>query len=361
MYLRYNEEEDQLRSSTRSAIKRSIDATVDEGRAAVGWRELINGGLIVAALPNNRGGGGWQAACLIAEELGRAAAVTPFAGSVGIVFQSLNHSRPRLLDSIVEGAARISPAVYGAHGEPGEDLPIAQEMPGQFILNGRTTFVQDADQCDSFLVHSRVSRADEDLILLVPSDAPGVSIDRRATSGGDTQWDVGLDRVLVDDSSVLSRGSDARSALLYGFAGARLLQAAYMVGQADKVSELAADHVRTRRQFGRPLSSFQAVQHSLADLLIARQGSRRLVQYISWLADASGIQPALCAEAKLHATRTVRMATRQAHELHGGLGAVDDHEVSIHHRRAVEVSLLFGSAYELRDTALVSLDHWPEL
>jgi len=178
-------------------------------------------------------------------------------------------------------------------------------------------------------------------IVAVDAAADGVTVEASETLGGAPSGSVSFHD--VEPRAILFTGAAATDALHDAWATVLLLQAGYLAGAAQRLLDLSCDHVLNRKQFGVPIGTFQAVQHHLANSKIALDSSQLMVSHTAWLglhADRLG----LAAETKAWAAETAVDLARWSHELHGGVGVVDDHEVSLLSRRIIAEATAYGSA-----------------
>jgi alkylation response protein AidB-like acyl-CoA dehydrogenase len=179
--------------------------------------------------------------------------------------------------------------------------------------------------------------------LLVEHDAPGVTITPQASSGHDRQCRVRFDDVPVDAHGLI-HDSDGRLA-----SEAMLLEAAYLVGLATETHSLTVRHAKERVQFGRPIGSFQAIQHKVADMTTDLETARLLVRFAATRLD-QGHGTAEAAYAKLWTSEAVQRVVREAHQIHGGVGFIIEHPLHRYFRRAKTGELMWGAPEELIDT-----------
>jgi alkylation response protein AidB-like acyl-CoA dehydrogenase len=144
--------------------------------------------------------------------------------------------------------------------------------------------------------------------------------------------------------------ADADAALARVLDEARVALAAEMGGGAARVLEMTVEHARTRRQFDRPIGSFQAVQHACADMLVGVECARIAALGAAWAADHAAPEAALeAAVAKATASDAYRAVTTKAIQLHGGIGFTWEHDCHLYYRRATASAAAFGDATFCRE------------
>jgi alkylation response protein AidB-like acyl-CoA dehydrogenase len=218
---------------------------------------------------------------------------------------------------------------------------VARRDGAGWRLTGRLPFVADAVSSELMLVAANVEGTDSIGVVLVATGVPGWSSVAVSTIAGDRRSMVALDDVAVDSGWIVEAASDR----LADFARlAVALQCMEMVGGASAVLDRTVAHVRERVQFGRPIGSFQAVQHLVADLRIEFDGATLAAYQALWL-HAEG-EPAVrqTAIAKLQCSRTFKNATLTAHQLHGGMGYVRETDLHLWSEQAKLLEVLGGTA-----------------
>lgn len=326
---------DELRSTARRFLRartgvqelRALEAGPGHDRAT--WGAMVELGWPGLGVRPELGGSGGTLAdvAIVAGELGRAA----WPGPLLATWQALEVLAAAGQDEIVAAVLRRGdPLALVAPTEPGTGVALADG------LRGPATVVEWATEETSLVVVADDPADDvTTLVVVLAPGTPGVSVrparsldnervglvafDGVPTAGAPT---TAVDRVAVE--AALDRG--------------RLLRAAVMVGGAEAVLGLTTEHVLTRHQFGRPLAAFQAVRHLAADVAIAVDGARLLVE------DAARTEhPGLVAAAVHVAGRAYVQAVVSAAQLHGGVGVTDEHVLPQHFRRAEAMRLRCGS------------------
>jgi alkylation response protein AidB-like acyl-CoA dehydrogenase len=318
------------------------------------WRLLASGGWLGLEIAEELDGGGatFAEVAVIAEELGRAAARSPYLGAVVLGAGTLNllepgHGRDELLGQIASGT--VVPAAVLASGDDtaAEQPPFRIEQSASGLrLHGRAAFAPDA---------AGVSR-----LLLLAADPRGVPVvvDATPTMRGlgctvqpvlDATRSLGLvtaDAAELTEASVWRFSGDPQAA-----AGRLLDRAAAAVacdslGLSEAMLEQTVSYARVREQFGRPIGSFQAVKHACADMLVQVRMSRQLVgEAVQRLADGGDDAAAAVAAsmAKSYACAAAVEVAGKAMQLHGGIGYTWESGLHVYLKRAVLNRALFGS------------------
>ncbi|MER7186744.1 acyl-CoA dehydrogenase family protein, partial [Streptomyces hyaluromycini] len=218
---------------------------------------------------------------------------------------------------------------------------------GRWRLYGEADQVLDGHRAGLLLVpaHAGGYARSRVLLFLVAGDTAGVVRTRR--TGLDATRSQG--RIQLRDVQAELLGSDEDTDVRAALAGlgdfAAAVLAAEAVGAADRALERTVEYVKQREQFGRPIGSFQAVKHRLADVYVAVRAARSAAYYAAW-ATVHGEQVGGLALAQ--ALEALRAAAGEGIQLHGGIGFTWEHEAHLYFKRAAGDELLFGPGHRLR-------------
>lgn len=284
------------------------------------WARLGDSGLLGLALPEavDGGGLGLTEACVVAEETGRAAArvpVVPVLAALQTIATTSGDRHTNLLRSAAAGSAIVVPALaeHGI-GDPLQPSVRAARAGDGWSLSGSRLAVGWAREA-SHLVVSATAEDGEPVLALVAVPGPGITMYDEVVSSHEPHATVQLDGVRVAD--VLAVGREQLEAAV---TRATLLQCAHAVGVAEQALALAASHVSTREQFGKPLAAFQAVTCRVADMWIDVEAMRLTLQQAVWRVDEGLPAAEQSATAAFWAAEGVQRVTSSAVHLHGGLG-----------------------------------------
>ncbi|WAP57707.1 acyl-CoA dehydrogenase family protein [Streptomyces sp. S465] len=414
----FTEEQDEIRRTLRELLRERCGP--EEVKAAVHtapgydealWRRLARTlGLPGLALPTAYGGVGCGVTelALACEETGRVLLPSPFLATAVfaaplIAALGTEAQRAELLPRIAEGTLTAALAV------PGRALPEALGLTGArdgawagggraggvqarpdtgggagWRLYGQMEQVLGGHSAELLLVAARAGgyTRGRTLLFRVPAGADGLvrtrltALDATRPQARIQLRDVPAELLGVDDGGSGDEVADVLTEV--GTAAAAVL-AAEAVGAADAVLARTVGYVRTREQFGRPIGSFQAVKHRLADVYVAVQAARSAAYYAAWAAAQGGVDATDTADtadatdtaAAVDATDTAaaveagvagglalaqaldaqRRAAAEAVQLHGGIGFTWEHEVHLYVKRAASDELLFGPVHRLRARA----------
>lgn len=377
----FTAEQDGIRRTLRDVLTRhagpaesAAAARTPEGYDTELWGRLAGRlGLAGLALPADFGGAGCTLTelALACEETGRVLLPSPLLATAGLaapLITALGSPEqraallPRIADSSLTCALAVPGSLADALGLTGDNAAgewagggraggiQARRTGDGWTLYGEAPQVLDGHSARLLLVaaHTGGFPRSRSLLFQVEADAPGLTR-TRLTALDETRPQA---RLQLRDCPALLLGGDAAAddraavpaALATTGSGAAVLLAAEATGAAAGALSRTLEHVRAREQFGRPIGSFQAVKHRLADLYVRVQAARSAAYYAAWDRAAG---PLALAQA-LEALRTV---AGEAIQLHGGIGFTWEHEAHLYFKRAAADELLLGPVHRLRDAA----------
>ncbi|GAA4891506.1 acyl-CoA dehydrogenase family protein [Streptomonospora salina] len=356
--LLYSEVEEELRASVRSLLEdksppESVLARVEDDRVAdtALWKELAEIGVAGLPVPEERGGAGasLRESAVVAEELGRSVAPVPFMGSAVLATTALLECGDAAAQDVeaLAGGASTGTLAVGFARMPGSGFPDTVRESGG-TLHGSVGGVVDALTADLLIVPA-VDEQGPGLYVVAASDAavtPVVSLDLTRPVA-----DVALDGAV---GRRIATGADAERAVRRALVTGAALLSAEQLGVAQWALDATVDYAKTRTQFGRPIGSFQAVKHRLADLWISVSQARAVVRSAaSAAADLRepGAGAAEAEEAEINASlaqafvsATAVTAAEEALQLHGGVGFTWEHPLHLFLKRAKSDALALGTA-----------------
>jgi alkylation response protein AidB-like acyl-CoA dehydrogenase len=350
-----------LRESATDFVSGSIDTRKlrDRRRTLPGYdtglcRQAAELGWFGILVPEARGGLGLGVGemAVIAEELGRGLLGDPIVATA-FAARLLQHGanealNERLLPSVVDGSAL--PCVAWQEGVGGIDVAAtattARAAGDGFVLDGGKRFVAGAAGACGFIVTARA--ADGIGLFWVGADAEGVSVHHEWRADETPAGVVTLAGVRVARSDVVaSPGDAALGAFERAFDEAAVLAGAEMLGVAEAAFAMALGYMRTRVQFGKPIGSFQALQHKAADLYVQQELTRAVLDEAIRKLDAGvpDVERAkVASRCKARASDAGLRITREAIQLHGAIGFTDEYDVGLYLKRALVLSGWLGNA-----------------
>jgi alkylation response protein AidB-like acyl-CoA dehydrogenase len=233
--------------------------------------------------------------------------------------------------------------VIPAFQEPSAGLDLADTVlsatatDGQWRLTGRKSFVPGASTCEGFLVNARGS--DGLLVCFVDRKAPGLTIRSVPTVDGRSYGELIFDDVPA--KSVMERAEDA-AAILRRYLGLMLVAtSAEMLGVMEGVNDMTLEYLKTRKQFGRAIGSFQALQHRAVDNYVLIESTRSLLHQVC--GGGEPVPEALASALKAVASSAALAVTKSAVQLHGAIGFTDEYDAGLFLKRAMWLSSYFGN------------------
>jgi acyl-CoA dehydrogenase len=326
---------------TPAVVRRSLDG--EEAYAAGLWRAIAEMGWIGAAIPEEFGGAGlgYEGLCVLAEEMGRAVAPVPFSSTAYLAAEAIltagsDAQRRDYLPRIAEGSVIGCLALSEGSGAPDPGSIHARVVGGR--LTGAKWPVADGGIADIAVVVACDERRQPGLFV---ADLAGVR--RRDLKTLDPTKNHA--RLEFDSVPVRALGSGGWGAVQRVLDRAAILFAFEQVGGADACLQMAREYAQERFAFGRPIGSFQAIKHKLADIYVALELARSNAYYGAWALGADATDLALAAAtARVSATEAFHLASKENIQTHGGIGftwAVDCH---LFYRRSKQLGLAIGSA-----------------
>jgi len=314
------------------------------------WPGLADLGLIGAAFDEAHGGfaGDARTLAMIMAELGRSLAVEPFLGCAVIAGRVLLHvtdaDAATLIGELIAGE-RVCVLAHDAGHDPfGAPLPSAEQSGGELRLSGTVRGVRHADVAHEFLLSARLGG--ETVLLRLPRDSAGLRVETYRLMDAAGAADLQLDGVRLPPAARLRLAQPSadviRDALEWGLLGL----VAETAGIVEAANAATFGYLQTRKQFGAPLASFQALQHRAADMHIAAEeiGAALNLLVRAFEDPASTGRSALLAAAKAVADSAGRRAGHDAIQLHGGMGVSDELDISHYGRRLATIRAELGSA-----------------
>ena len=361
MDLALSPEQELIRRSAREFCDREVagharewdrDEAMDRGIVA----RLAEVGFLGAALPEDHGGMGLDTVsyCLVTEELGRADSsvrgiVSVNVGLVGktIARWGTEEQRAEWLPRLAAGDPLGCFALTepGAGSDPGSLATRAERDGGDWILTGSKIFITLGTWAGLALVFARTG--DRVTCFLVRTDSPGFTARPLKGKLGLRAQDTAelfLDGVRVPAEAVLGGEGDGLKLALSALDNGRISLAAGCVGIAQACLDACLAYAAERRQFGRPIASFQLVQELVADMAVETEAARLLTWRAALAADAGARHTLESSIAKYYASEAAVRAANAAVQLHGGYGYVDDYPVGKYLRDARVTTLYEGTS-----------------
>jgi 3-oxocholest-4-en-26-oyl-CoA dehydrogenase beta subunit len=314
------------------------------------WKALAAAGILGISLPEDVGGGGCGLIeqCIVLEELGRRLAPVPVLASIvlgaapiaefGSAEQRQDWAAPAAAGTKILTAALAEPA----NPDPGTPRTVAVPIPEGYRLEGVKTAVTAGTFADLVLVPASVEGTVG--VFLVEPTAPGVTVERQRTSNSETVARITLAGVTIPGSSVLGRPEDGPRIVRSMVDHATAALCAYQLGVLEQALADTAEYAKTRTQFGRPIATFQAVGHRLADSYIATEGARLTLWQAVWRLDVGLPASTEVEVAKFWAADAGHQVAHAAVHIHGGMGVANEHTTHRYFVAAKQNEFMLGGA-----------------
>jgi pimeloyl-CoA dehydrogenase small subunit len=329
------------------------------GWSLIAWKQYADLGLLGLPLAEEYGGsaGGPVETMIVMEQIGRALVLEPYLATVilGGGFIRLGGSaaiQAKLLPLIATGELSLS----FAHAERQSrydlaDVATTARRDGAgYVLDGAKTLVLHGDSAEKFIVSTRLSGARNDrdglALFLVDATAPGISVRGYPTVDGLRAAEVSLSNVRVEAAAAIGEPG-AAFRLIERIADAAIAAlCAEAVGAMTAAHEAAVDYMKTRKQFGVTIGSFQVLQHRAAEMLIAVEQARSMAMLATMMAAEDDVRErrAAISAAKVQIGRSGRFVGQQAIQIHGGIGMTMETKVGHCFKRLTTIDTQFGDA-----------------
>jgi 3-oxocholest-4-en-26-oyl-CoA dehydrogenase beta subunit len=327
-----------------SAMAESVAS--ERGFSAELWKEISVLGWPGLLVPAEYGGsgGGMLDVTLLLEEMGRACFASPYTQSAVVAAILIANSgsaaqRERQLAALASGERIVVLALTEESASiDGEAITLAGEPGGR--LTGSKLFVNDAHVADELIVATRGASGLN--VFLLEARRPGITVLPMKAMAGDRPCEVRFARVELRPEDLLGAPGRGWDTLRPALQAGALARAAEMVGCAQRILDISVEQAKGRKQFGRPLGSFQAIQHACADLLRDVETARGLVYRAATSIDAGRDAAAEVAMAKAYAGHTAQAVARKGHQLLGAISFCEEHSLHLFHKRIVAAALDFG-------------------
>ncbi len=308
------------------------------GMDADAWKAIVAAGWLSALVAEDRGGLGLGVfdLALALEETGKHVMMTPLIEAASAIWALANASAKA-------DQAMQSRLIVPVTRPPGQDYQ--GETPGVRLdggtLSGSLSFVSFADVADAFLVV-----ADDNsptTLCLVPRATEGISVATILNVDGSTSSRLVFDQVRLSPDQVVAKGDKAQAIAAKMDELLLLGTAVELLGTAQAALDMTLGYIKLREQFGKPIGSFQALQHRAVNCYVDAELNRSLIFAVLAAWDAGTCHPAMISAAKARASRCALDTVRAALQLHGAIGYTDEHDIGIYYKRAVALAAKYGN------------------
>ena len=361
MDLGLTEDQEMLRSMAREFLEQETPRTFvrdmeedDNGFTQDLWQKIAQVGWLGLVIPEEYGGTGQNLVDLgiLVEETGHGLLPGPFFNTafatLALLDAGTGAQKQQYLPRIASGdliatAALLEP--YSRLDAQGIQLE-AKKAGDDYVLNGTKLFVENAHVADTFLVAARTRRGRNPengvTLFLVDAHAPGVTVDKLKTIASDNQCEVVLRNVQVSADSVVGEASKGWPVLQLLIQKGAALRSCQMVGALQEVLDMTVEYVKNRVQFGRPIGSFQAIQHYCANMATDVDGSRFITYQAIWRLSEDLPSDLEVSAAKAWVSDSAARVSATAHQCHGAIGFTQEHDLQLFTRRLKAWEVSFG-------------------
>ncbi|NRA31142.1 MAG: acyl-CoA dehydrogenase family protein [Parvularculaceae bacterium] len=336
-----------------SELRRLRDEDLPDGFHRDLWAQMAELGLAGVLVPEEHGGSGfgYVGAGLIAQELGRTLAASPYVATSLMAATALTQfgsddQKATHLPKIAAGETVFAVAADEARKHTPNQVSMKAERSGNgFKLTGEKAFVAEGFAADQLIVAARTAGADDDKegITLFLVDALKADKERLQTIDNRGFARIKLDGVEVDGDAVLGQVDQGLSALETILNVGRAGLASEMVGSSEAVFDMTLDYLKQRKQFGTEIGRFQALQHRAAHLYTELEMAKAVAhQALDELENNLDGAAASVSLAKAKVSQVARLAANEGVQMHGGIGMTDEYDVGFFMKRVRVAGELFG-------------------
>ncbi|AIG75423.1 MULTISPECIES: acyl-CoA dehydrogenase family protein [Amycolatopsis] len=357
--MRLTPEQNEFAASVAELCRREGGAR--EAHDDVLYRKMAALGWIGAGLPAEFGGadGGMVDICVFLEQTARGMApIGGFTTSIIVAEAYRRFGSPEQKKLVIGGVAEGEVAsIAMSEPEAGSDVGAltcrAERRDGGWVINGQKTWCSNAHIANTILLVARTSseggKHDGLTMFHVPADSAGLTVKGIETLGGSDVNDLYFTDCVLPADAVVGKVGEGWRQLMAGLNLERLILAAGMLGTAQRAFDDTLAYVRERRQFGKPIGTFQAIRHRLADLATEIECCRLLVYRVAELVDEDPerLLPREASMAKLKVTETAKKVALEGMQMMGGYGHAMEFDMQ-RHVRSTLVSTVYGGTSEIQ-------------
>jgi alkylation response protein AidB-like acyl-CoA dehydrogenase len=323
------------------------------GVSDLAWDTLTELGMLALPVPEAQGGFDGDAVdmLVVMQELGRGLVVEPYFSTVwGARFLALAGNQHRLLEDVAKGELKLACAL--GEKQSRHDLADIKTIAGingeGYRIDGTKTVVIHGGQADALIVSARSAGAQRDAngisLFVVRADTPGVTVRDYRTIDGLRAATVQFSHVAVPASALLSKLGGGCEMLDEAADYGTALLCAEALGVMDALFSATLEYLKTRKQFGTPIGSFQAVQHRMADIYIHLEQARSMAMLAAARMSCGDIEERrrVVSAAKVRIGHAAKFIGQQAVQLHGGMGVTDELPAAHHFKRLTMIEQTLG-------------------
>jgi len=375
MDISLSEEQELLQGSARDFLQQECPIRLvrameedEKGYDPDLWRQMAELGWLGLVLPEpyEGSGGSMMDLAVLLEEFGRALVPGPFVPTavltaLPILWAGTGPQKERYLPRLAQGELIGTLAWHepSATSQPAGIETTASLQGADYVLSGTKLCVPYAHVVDYLLTVARTGAgtdpADGITLFLVDAKSPGLTTTALGTIADDHQCEVVLDHVRVPTSQVIGEPGAGWQLVEQLRQHGAVAKCAEMVGIAQQAFEISLNYAKTRVQFGRPIGSFQAIKHKLANMVIDVDGSRYVTYRAAWLLSEGLPAAQEIAAAKAWTNEACRRVVKEGQQLHGGIGYTKEYDLQLYTRRAKAAEIAFDDSDTHREAVAAYL------
>ena len=382
MDLGLSEIQQMLKNSAREFLSQECPLTLvremeedERGHTDELWRQIAGLGWPGLAFPEQYGGtgGSFLDLAVLLEETGRSLTPGPFfstvvLGGLTVMDAGSEEQKRAILTRVCSGQLLMTLALTesSATYEPWGVATTATREGDAFRLNGGKLFVPDAHVADLLLVAARTDQSNQSnqsddpaqgiTLFIVPSGSDGMTVNQLSTISSDRQCEIALTDVSVPADAVLGEVDGGWPIIQRALHRAIAGKCMEMLGGADAVVDMTVEYAKQRTQFGRPVGTFQAVQHHCANMATDVEGCRQIAYQAAWKIAEGEPAAREVAMAKAWVSGAYQRVCNLAHQCHGAIGFTKEHDLQLYTRRAKVQELSYGDVNFHKELALQQIE-----
>ena len=362
MDLDLTEEQEMLRSTARDFLTKECPKSLvreleddEKGYSPELWRKMAELGWMGLVLPEEYDGMdmGFMDLIILVQEMGRNIVPGPFfssvlLGSLPILFAGTNEQKKEFLPKVACGETIMTMALTepnARYDAAGVTVKASAQGDG-FVINGTKLFIENAHIADYLVCVTRTregsSGEDGITLFLVDAKSPGIKCEVMPTIADDKLCEVVFENVTVPKRNMLGEIDNGWHIVAKTSQHATIAKCAEMVGGAEAALDMTIAYVKERVQYGKPIGSFQAIQHYCANMWTSVNASRNLMYKTAWKLAEELPATEDVAITKGWINESYKFVTERAVQCHGAIGLTRDHDLGLYYRRAKAAELFLG-------------------
>jgi len=375
MNLDFSEEQEMLRTSARDFLTKECPKDLvrqleehEKGYSPELWSKMAELGWLGLMLPEDYEGMGmgFMDLIILLEEMGRNIVPGPFfctviLGGLPILGAGIEEQKKEFLPKIARGEMIMTMALHepSARYDAAGVAVKAKAKDGSFVINGTKLFVENAHIADYILCVTRSKEApkpEEGITLfLVDAKSPGIKCEVIPTMGTDKLCEVVFENVAVPKGNTLGELDKGWPIVARTLEQAAIAKCAEMIGGAEAALDMTVAYVKERVQYGRPIGSFQVIQHYCGNMWMSVDTGRNILYEAAWRVGEGLTSTREVAVAKGWINEVYKFVTERGVQCHGAIGTTRDHDIGLYYRRAKAAELAFGDTDYQREVVAAQI------